>query len=142
VKYLLDTNVCIDFLNGRFPWVTERIRETDPADLGLSSIVVAELRYGAEKSRRRQEENHKKLDLLFSEVGIIEFDEGAAQAFGIIRSTLEARGTPIGPFDMLIAAHAISKEMILVSDNTREFSRVDGIKLENWRVAPEATLGT
>ena len=68
----------------------------------------------------------------------MEFDEGAAQVFGNIRSTLEARGTPIGPFDMLIAAHAISREMILVSDNTREFSRVEGIKLANWRVGPES----
>jgi len=137
VKYLLDTNVCVDFLNGRYPWVAERIRQTDPTDLGLSSIVVAELRYGAEKSRR-QEENHKKLDLLFSEMGVLEFDEGAAQVFGIIRATLEARGRPIGPFDMLIAAHALSRDLILVSDNTREFSRVNGIKLENWRIAPHS----
>jgi len=133
VKFLLDTNVCIDFLNGRYPLVAERICEHDPDDLVLSSIVVAELRYGAQKSRR-QRENHKKLDLLFSEVGIIEFDEGAAQVFGIIRTSLEARGTPIGPFDMLIASHARSLDLTLVTDNTREFSRVDGIKLVNWRV--------
>jgi tRNA(fMet)-specific endonuclease VapC len=136
VRFLLDTNVCIDFLNGRFPLVAERIREHDPDDLVLSSIVVAELRYGAQKSQR-QKENHQKLDLLFNEVGIIEFDEGAAQVFGIIRTVLEVRGTPIGPFDMLIAAHARSRDLTLVSDNTKEFSRVDDIKLENWRVAPE-----
>ena len=136
MKFLLDTNVCIDFLNGRFPLVAERIRENDPDDLVLSSIVTAELRYGAQKSMR-QLENHKKLDLLFSEIGVIEFDEDAAQVFGIIRTALEARGTPIGPFDMLIAAHARSRELTLVSDNIREFSRVDGIELENWRVAPE-----
>jgi len=140
VKFLLDTNVCIDFLNGRFPLVTERIRNNDPDDLVLSSIVVAELRYGAQKSQR-QRENHKKLDLLFSEVGIIEFDEGAAQAFGIIRTALEIRGTPIGPLDMLIAAHARSLDLILVTDNTREFSRVDGVKLENWRVVAESVSG-
>ena len=134
MKFLLDTNVCIDFLSGRYPLVAERIRENDPDDLVLSSIVVAELRYGAQKSRR-QRENHEKLDLLFSEVGILEFDEDAAQVFGIIRTALEARGTPIGPFDMLIAAHARSRELILVSDNTREFSCVDGIKLENWRAS-------
>lgn len=136
MRFLLDTNVCIDFLNGRFPLVAERIREHDPDDLVLSSIVVAELRYGAQKSQR-QKENHQKLDLLFNEVGIIEFDEGAAQVFGIIRTVLEVRGTPIGPFDMLIAAHARSRDLTLVSDNTKEFSRVDDIKLENWRVAPE-----
>jgi len=140
VKFLLDSNVCIDFLNGRFPLVAERIRENDPDDLALSSIVVAELRYGAQKSQR-QRENHKNLDLLFSEVGIIEFDEGAAQAFGIIRTALEIRGTPIGPFDMLIAAHARSRDLILVSDNIREFSRVDGVKLVNWRVASETVSG-
>ncbi|RLE27993.1 MAG: type II toxin-antitoxin system VapC family toxin [Acidobacteria bacterium] len=84
---------------------------------------------------------HKKLDLLFSEIGIIEFDECAAQVFGIIRTSLEVRGTPIGPFDMLIAAHARSLDLTLVTDNTREFSRVDGIKLENWRVAPESVSG-
>ena len=136
MKFLLDTNVCVDFLNGRFPLVAERIREYNPDDLVLSSIVVAELRYGAQKSQR-QNANHKKLDLLFSEVGIVEFDECAAQVFGIIRTTLEARGTPIGPFDMLIAAHACSLDLTLVTDNTREFSRVDGIQLKNWRVAPE-----
>ncbi len=81
---------------------------------------------------------YKKLDLLFSEVGIVEFDEDAAQVFGIIRTTLEARGTPIGPFDMLIAAHVRSLDLTFVTDNTREFSRVDGIKLENWRVAAES----
>ena len=137
MKFLLDTNVWIDFLNGRFPSVTRRISDTDPTELRLSSIVSAELRYGAEKSQQ-PETNHKKLDLLFSEVGILEFDEEAARVFGVIRKTLEAQGLPIGPFDMLIAAHAKSRNLILVSDNTREFSRVDGIQLENWRLAPEA----
>jgi len=132
LKYSLDTNVCIDFLNGRFPHVIEHIRSHDPDTLILSSIVVAELRYGAEKSRQKRT-NHEKLDVLFSEIGSIDFDEDAARVFGIIRATLESQGTPIGPFDMLIAAHALSRDLILVSDNVKEFSRVDGLKLENWR---------
>ena len=133
MKYLLDTNVCVDFLNRRYPKVTERIRASLPEDLCLSSVVVAELRYGADRSERRGE-NHDRLDILTAEIQCLDFDLAAARIYGQIRSTLESEGTPIGPYDMMIAAHAVSQELILVTDNEREFRRISGLEIENWRL--------
>jgi tRNA(fMet)-specific endonuclease VapC len=132
VQYLLDTNVCVDYLNGRHPNVTRRIHSLHPDDLCVSSIVAGELRYGADRSKRARF-NYTRLDLLLSEVRTIAFDENAARVFGRVRSRLEAKGRPIGPYDMQIAAHALSLSLILVTDNIDEFTRVDGLKLENWR---------
>jgi tRNA(fMet)-specific endonuclease VapC len=133
VKYLLDTNVCVDFLNRRYPSVTERIRRSSPEDLALSSVVVAELRYGADRSARRGE-NHERLDFLTAELQCLDFDLAAARVYGHVRSALEAEGTPIGPYDMMIAAHALSQGLILVTDNEREFRRISGLEIENWRL--------
>jgi tRNA(fMet)-specific endonuclease VapC len=132
VKYLLDTNVCVDFFNQRHPSVTERIRRSSPEDLCLSSVVVAELRYGADRSQRR-DENHERLDVLTAEIQCLDFDLAAAFVYGRIRSALEAEGAPIGPYDMMIAAHTLSRELILVTDNEREFRRVPRLQIENWR---------
>jgi tRNA(fMet)-specific endonuclease VapC len=133
LKYLLDTNVCVDFLNRRYPSVTERIRISSPEDLCLSSVVVAELRYGADRSERRGE-NHERLDVLTAEIQCLDFDLAAARVYGRIRSALEAEGAPIGPYDMMIAAHALSQGLILVTDNEREFRRISGLEIENWRL--------
>lgn len=133
MKYLLDTNVCVDFLNRRYPSVTERIRISSPEDLCLSSVVVAELRYGADRSERRGE-NHERLDVLTAEIQCLDFDLAAARVYGGLRSALEAEGAPIGPYDMMIAAHALSQGLILVTDNEREFRRVSGLEVENWRL--------
>jgi tRNA(fMet)-specific endonuclease VapC len=133
MKYLLDTNVCVDFLNRRYPSVTERIRFSSPEDLTLSSVVVAELRYGADRSARRAE-NHERIDVLTSELQCLDFDLAAARAYGRIRSALEAEGVPIGPYDMMIAAHALSQSLILITDNEREFRRISGLEIENWRL--------
>jgi tRNA(fMet)-specific endonuclease VapC len=132
VRYLLDTNACIDFLTGRFPEVGERILASDPEDLCLSSVVVAELRYGADKSQRRAE-NHGRIDVLIGDVRCVDFDLAAAAVSGRIRAELERTGKPIGPYDLLIAAHALSLGLILVSDNLKEFRRVEGLAIENWR---------
>lgn len=132
MTHLLDTNVCVDYLNGRHPGVTRRIQSSRRDDLCVSSVVAAELRYGADRSRRPAE-NHRRLDVLISELRCLPFDEAAAKVFGKVRSALEARGRPIGPYDMQIAAHAIALDIILVTDNTDEFSRVKGLRLENWR---------
>ena len=132
MRYLLDTNVCIDYLNGRYPNVVRRIRHSKPDDLGVNSIVAAELRFGADKSRKRAE-NHAKLDLLLGEIRCLDFDHDAATAFGRVRASLEKKGEPIGPYDMLIAAHALSRDLVLVSDNVAEFSRVAALVIENWR---------
>lgn len=132
VRYLLDTNVCVDYLNGRYPNVVRRIQSTVPDDLCVSSVVAAELRYGADRSSKARR-NHSRLDLLLSEIRCLSFDEEAARVFGRVRSRLEAKGRPIGPYDMQIAAHALSRALTLVTDNVDEFSRVDGLKVENWR---------
>ncbi len=132
MKYLLDSNVCVDYLTGRHPPVTARIQSLLPEDLCLSSIVVAELRYGADKSARPRR-NHDLLDVMTNEMPCRDFDSRAASIYGKVRAALEKKGEPIGPNDMLIAAHALSLGLILVSDNIREFGRVKGLKLDNWR---------
>ena len=132
MKYLLDTNACVDFLNRRYRGVTERIQSASPDDLALSSVVVAELRYGADRSVKRAE-NHDRLDVLTTEIQCLDFDLAAARVYGRLRAALEAGGEPIGPYDMMIAAHALSQRLILVTDNEREFRRVEGLEIENWR---------
>lgn len=135
MKYLLDSNVCVDYLTGRFPRVTSRIQSLLPEELCLSSIVIAELRYGADKSENPRR-NHDRLDVLINEIPTRDFDSAAASSYGRIRAALEKKGQPIGPNDMLIAAHASSLGLALVTDNVREFKRVKGLKVENWRVVP------
>ena len=132
MTYLLDTNVCVDYLNGRYPSVTERLQRTRPAEVCTSAIVAAELRYGAEKSTHRRQ-NQARLDHFLAEVAVADFDIEAGVLYGRLRSALERDGTLIGPNDMLIAAHALSLRTTLVTDNVKEFSRVRGLRLENWR---------
>jgi tRNA(fMet)-specific endonuclease VapC len=132
MAFLLDTNVCIDYLTGRYPTVVARIQDSSPEDLYLSVVVVAELRYGADHSARRRT-NHSRINVLIEEVEPLDFDLRAAATYGRVRSQLEAGGAPIGPNDMLIAAHALSRGLTVVTDNTEEFGRVKGLKVENWR---------
>lgn len=132
MKYLLDTNVCIDYLNGRHPSVVARVQRAAPEDLRVSSVVVAELRYGADRSQRPKA-NHARLDALAGEIECLDFDLKAATCYGRVRAGLEAKGRPIGPNDMLIAAHALSRKLVLVTDNVAEFRRVKGLKVANWR---------
>ena len=132
MRFLLDTNVCVDYLNGRFPSVVERLQSLRPDDIAVSAIAVAELRYGAAKSARPAE-NHRRLDLLLADLAALEFDLSAAALYGRLRSDLEAHGTPIGPNDMLIAAQALAQELILVTADLEEFRRVDGLVVESWR---------
>ena len=132
MRYLLDTNVCVDYLTGRFPKVAARIQRSAPGDLGLSSVVVAELRYGADRSARRKA-NHARIDILVDEIQCLDFDLTAAAAYGRLRARLEESGTPIGPNDMMIAAHALARGLELVTDNLEEFRRVKGLRAETWR---------
>jgi tRNA(fMet)-specific endonuclease VapC len=132
VKYLLDTNVCVDYLTGRFPSVVGRVQRSSPEELCVSSVVAAELRYGAEKSTHRRQ-NHARLDVLLSEMSVVDFDVGAASVYGRLRNELERAGAMIGPNDMLIGAHSLSLGLVLVTDNTREFRRIKGLRVENWR---------
>lgn len=132
MRYLLDTNVWADYLNQRYPSVTDRIQSASPDELALSAVVLAELRYGADKSQHSAR-NHARIDVIARDVSWIEFDAAAAAAFGRLRSALESQGAPIGPYDMLIASQAISRSLVLVTDNVSEFGRIAGLKLENWR---------
>ena len=134
MPYLLDTNVCVDYLTGRYPAVAERIRRSSPDDLRLSTVVVAELRHGADHSAHRRM-NHGRIDVLVAEIGCLDFDLEAAAAYGRVRAALEAADNPIGPNDTLIGAHALSQGLILVTDNVGEFRRIRGLKVENWRAA-------
>ena len=132
MRHLLDTNACVDYLTGRYPKVVARIQSSVPDDLCLTSVVVAELRYGADHSARRRT-NHGRIDALLDEIESLDFDLRAAATYGRVRQQLEASGTPIGPNDMLIAAHALSRGLSLVTDNVSEFKRVKGLKVDNWR---------
>jgi tRNA(fMet)-specific endonuclease VapC len=132
MRFLLDTNACVDYLTGRYPRVVARIQGSSPEDLCLTSVVVAELRYGADHSARRRT-NHARIDALLDEIECLDFDLRAAATYGRVRARLEAVGTPIGPNDMLIAAHALSRGLSVVTDNVGEFGRVKGLKVESWR---------
>ena len=134
MKYLLDTNVCVDYLTGRFPEVGRRVLAASPSDLAVSVIAVVELRYGADKSARPAA-NHRLLDLFLADVPTLEFDLRAASEYGKLRATLERAGAPIGPNDMLIAAQALARDVVIVTDNVSELSRIDGLSVENWRLA-------
>src|SRR5262245_2023257 len=123
MRYLLDTNVCVDYLTGRYASVTARIQSSHPDELCTSSVVAAELRYGADRSKTPRA-NHARLDVLLAEIQCLAFDDNAAWSLGRVRSRLEAIGRPIGPYDMQIAAHALSLHLVLVTDNVEEFSRV------------------
>jgi tRNA(fMet)-specific endonuclease VapC len=132
MAFLLDTNACIDYLTARHPKLVARVQASSPEQLFLSSIVVAELRYGADHSARRRT-NHARIDALIDELEALDFDLEAASAYGKVRAQLETRGTRIGPNDMLIAAHALSRGLTVVTDDTAEFRSVKGLEVENWR---------
>jgi|ERR1039457_3128801 tRNA(fMet)-specific endonuclease VapC len=131
MKLLLDTNICIYIIKQQPTAVINRFLEYQVGDIGISSITLSELRYGVAKSTHR-EKNAKALDEFIIPLEIVSFDEEAALVYGEIRITLEKAGTPIGSMDMLIAAHAFSLRVSLVTNNTREFSRIPGLTIINW----------
>ncbi len=131
MQYLLDTNICIYLIKQKPPKVLARFNTLALADIGISSITVAELEYGVYKSQQ-QEKNRSALMQFLIPLEIVEFDQAAATVYGEIRSDLESRGLVIGAMDMLIAAHALSLSVTLVSNNVREFSRIANLSLENW----------
>jgi tRNA(fMet)-specific endonuclease VapC len=135
VKYLLDTNACIHVLNADAPAVVEKLREHRPSDIVLSSVVKAELLHGARRSHRI-EDNLQLLQKFFEPFSTLPFDDRAAEEYGLIRADLERAGTPIGPNDLLIAASARAHDLTLVS-NVKEFSRVVGLRLEDWQTPSE-----
>ncbi len=128
---MLDTNICIYILNKRPLQVLQKLEAMSNANLMLSSIVVAELQYGAEKSQS-PEKNLRRLQEFLNDFLLEPFGIEAAVQAGIIRAELEKRGTPIGDYDYLIAAHALELGARLVTNNIKEFGRIEGLNLENW----------
>mgnify|MGYP001800797002 CR=1 FL=1 len=131
MKYLLDTNICIYIIKRKPPEVINRFRSFEVGDIGVSTITVAELTHGTQKSQQ-PEKNQAALDQFLLPLEIVDFNMAAAQTYGTIRAQLEKKGTPIGPLDFLIAAQALSLGISLVTNNAREFLRVPGLTVENW----------
>ena len=131
MSWLLDTNACIRYLNGRAPHLRQRIDETGPESIVVCSIVKAELHYGALRSRD-PERAVAAQQRFVSRFRSIPFDDACAHSYGEIRARLAAQGTPIGPNDLLIAAIALTHGLRLVSANIEEFGRVPGLIVEDW----------
>lgn len=130
---LLDTNICIYIINAKPPAVLERFRQYRMGDIGLCSVVAAELAFGVAKSDSAR--NRQALEMFLAPLIILPFDTAAVWVYGDLRADLERRGTRIGSLDTMIAAHALSQQALLISNNTREFSKVPGLQLDNWVAA-------
>lgn len=134
MKYLLDTNTCIGWLRLNQPRVVALIQQTNPTDIVLCSVVLAELNYGAEYAApAHQAGNRLKVEQLQKQFVSYPFDDAAAEHYGRVRAHLSRLGTPIGPNDLMIAAIALAQGLTLVTHNTSEFIRVPGLMLEDWQ---------
>ena len=131
MRYMLDTNICIYILKRKPEQVLLRLQEHDPSEICISSVTYAKLMHGVEKSKAI-EKNRLALAVLLANIDILDFDTSAAESYGKVRASLEKAGTPIGPLDMMIAGHAMALDHTVVTNNIKEFTRVDGLKLENW----------
>ncbi len=131
MRYLLDTNTCIRFLNARAPRLIERLTQTPDKDICVCSVVKAEMFFGAQKSRQRAKTRSIQEQFL-SRYHSLVFDDKAADSYAIVRVELERQGKLIGPNDLMIAAIALANGCILVSANEDEFRRVPDLRLENW----------
>src|SRR5438105_3669705 len=131
MKYLLDTNVCVSLIRNKTPQVVQILAAHPISDIGISSITVAELQYGVQKSSN-PEQNQQALDLVLVPLTILDFNYEAAISYDRIRAHLEAQGTPIGSLDTLIAAQALGHRLTLVTNNIKEFSRVPDLAIEDW----------
>jgi len=128
---MLDTNVCIHLIRRRPHEVLRRFEGYTVGEIGVSSVTVAELRYGVEKSAHRAR-NREALSRFLLPLVVADFGQDAAAAYGRVRAALESGGTPIGPLDTLIAVHAVSLGVTLVTNNVREFGRVPELEVEDW----------
>jgi tRNA(fMet)-specific endonuclease VapC len=133
MRFLLDTNAWIKLLNQQASPIKDKFGLTNPSDIALCSVVKSELYFGAYKSTHK----NKNLDLLttlFAQFISLQFDDAAAEICGNIRAQLSTLGTPIGPYDLQIAGIALSNNLILVTHNTKEFSRITGLRIEDWEL--------
>ncbi len=131
MSYLLDTNICIYALNGSDAGVVDRLRRSKRSELHISSITIAELYFGAARSRRARD-NAQRVRTFVAPLVQVPFDRKVAEIYGSARAKLAARGRQIGPMDMLIAATGLGHGLVVVTNNQREFKRVPGLQVENW----------
>ena len=131
MKLMLDTNICIYIIKQKPLEVLAHFNRYALGDIAISSITVAELEFGVRKSQQ-PERNQQALDQFLLPLTIVDFDQAAAVTYGDVRTFLERQGLPIGPLDMLIAAHALSLKLVLITNNIAEFARVSGLVVENW----------
>jgi tRNA(fMet)-specific endonuclease VapC len=128
---MLDTDICIALIKQRSAELVVKLKKHKPGEIAISSITLAELHFGVSKSSQ-PEKNRAALDQFLLPLEILAFDDAAAECYGRVRAALEIEGTPIGPLDTLIAGHALSISGTVVTNNVREFSRVRGLRVENW----------
>ena len=131
--YILDTNICIYAMKNTYPHLSQKLLRIDPAKIFISSITVGELEYGCAKSRWG-EHSRNIMHLFLSAYTILPFDQKDAVSFGKLRALLAANGSPIGPYDMQIAAQGVARSIIVVTHNTSEFIRVSQLMLEDWTI--------
>ena len=134
MKYMLDTNICIYAIKHKPEAVIRRFLQHDPEEMCISAVTYGELMHGVEKSLA-VDKNRLAISLFLSPITVLDFSARAAEEYGKIRAELERKGRPIGPMDMLIAGHARAEKLILVTNNTREFCRVEGLPVEDWAQA-------
>ncbi len=135
--YFLDTNICAYFMSRKYPAVTEQFKVHEPRNLFVSALVAAELAYGVELSSRI-ESNRKNLDAFLSLFQIVPWDDQSMWQFGQQKARLKKAGTKIGEIDLLIGCQALALGAVMVTNNTREFERIEGLKLENWTIGGAA----
>ncbi|MGM0454329.1 MAG: type II toxin-antitoxin system tRNA(fMet)-specific endonuclease VapC [Thermodesulfobacteriota bacterium] len=135
MNYLIDTNICIYIMNQRPREILDKCRQFQPGDIAVSAITVSELQYGAAKSSSPSK-NQARLDEFLLPFEILPYDAEVAKAYGTIRSRLEKQGKSTGPLDFLIAAHALSRDLILVTNNEKEFAGIQNLRIENWLQIP------
>lgn len=130
VQFMLDTNICIYIINQKPQYVFEKFEQYEIGEIAISSITASELAFGVEKSGSAK--NKAALMKFLAPLEILPFDEHAIWHYATARHHLQSRGTPIGALDLLIASHALSLDLTFVTNNTKEFERVDGLRLANW----------
>ena len=131
MKFMLDTNTCVYIIKRKPAKVIERFKQTKISHIGISSIILSELLYGVSKSSK-PEQNQVALTQFLAPLEILPYGDEAAQYYGDLRAHLEKHGTPIGSLDMLIAAHALSIDCTLITNNEKEFFRIPNLKIDNW----------
>ncbi|MBE3111740.1 MAG: type II toxin-antitoxin system VapC family toxin [Acidobacteria bacterium] len=131
MRFMLDTDSCIALIKRKPNSILRRLTSLSPGEAGISAISLAELRYGVAKSAQ-QEKNGLALDEFLLPLEVADFDEPTAESYGIVRAALEKAGTPIGPLDTQIGAHALSLGATLITHNSREFRRIPGLAVEDW----------